>query len=214
MTLTKRDLIDALPRYYDDSPEVDAIMSANATEIDRIRRQAREVTDQFYVNTATHGLDEWERVLALSPRPNSTVEVRRNRIIARLNGTAPATVAYLTDVVNAHVAGKDARIVEHNGEYRFEAEIPLENIVVTADIIRDINEVKPAHLAFGITGIITDALIISSHEYDFRVPYPICNMFRTDDMRGTSVSGLLGLLATEYSFAVPYPICNEFVAGR
>lgn len=210
----KRDLMDALPRYYDDSPEVDAIMSANATEIDRIRRNAHDVLDQFYVNTATHGLDVWERVLALSPRPNSTLEFRRSRILARLNGTAPATIANLTDVVNAHVSGKNTRIVEYNGEYRFEAEIPLENNVDTASLLRDINEVKPAHLGFGVVGTITDALVISGHEYSFGVPYRICNMFRTDDARGIADNVIVTLESHEYAFAVEYPICGMFVAGE
>lgn len=211
MTLkTKRDLMDALPRYYDDSPEVDAIMGANAIEIGRIRRNAREVTDQFYVNTATHGLDDWERVLALSPRPNSSIQFRRNRIIARLNGTAPATVAYLTEVVNAHVADKSARIVEYNGEYRFEAEIPVDQLRDTGVIYREINDVKPAHLAFGISGIIRDTITLRARAYDFGVPYRITNMFRTDDVQGGLARVPVILREKTYNFDVIYPITNAF----
>lgn len=211
MTLfTKRDLIDALPRYYDDSPEVDAIMDANATELDRIRRNAHEVTDQFYVNSATHGLDDWERVLALSPRPNSTLSARRNRIIARLNGTAPATVAYLTAVINAHVADKSARIVEYNGEYRFEAEIPVDQLQDLGVIYREINDVKPAHLAFGISGIIASVIKLHARAYDFGVPYPITNMFRTADVNGGLARFIVGLSVAPYTFDVVYPITNMF----
>lgn len=151
---TKRDLMDALPRYYDDSPEVDAIMGANATEIDRIRRNAREVTDQMYVRTATRGLDDWERVLALSPRPNSSLSFRRNRIIARLNGTAPATVKYLTDVVNAHIESKDTRIIEYNGEYRFLVEVMATSGLDMLSISADLDELKPAHLDYGFRQIV------------------------------------------------------------
>lgn len=209
MTLfTKRDLMDALPRYYDDSPEVEAIMDANATEIDRVRRNAREVTDQFYVNTATHGLDDWERVLALSPRPNSTIEFRRNRIIARLNGTAPATVAYLTEVVNAHVADKSARIVEYNGEYRFEVEIPVDQLRDTGVIYREINEVKPAHLAFGISAIIREVIKLTARAYEFGVPYPITNTFRTADITGGLARINIGVGVKPYTFEVVYPITN------
>ncbi|WP_060210496.1 putative phage tail protein [Sporosarcina koreensis] len=214
MTLTKRDMLDTLPRYYDDSPEVDAIITTSAEQVDRMRQRARELTDQYYVRTATHGLDDWERVLDLPPRPNSSLEFRRNRILARLNGTAPATVRYLTDVVNAHVADKSARIVEYNGEYRFEAEINVDNVIDTEEIRRDIEEVKPAHLAFGITGVITDAIVMSGHEYTFGVPYPICNVLRTDNARGIADRSSMALVAQDYTVVVPYPICGVFVAGH
>ncbi|WP_102271314.1 putative phage tail protein [Cytobacillus massiliigabonensis] len=216
MTRVKRDLTDALPRYYDDSPEVEAIMSANAEQVDKTRIKARATTDQFYVGTATNGLDDWERVLDLPPRPNSSLEFRRNRILARLNGTAPATVAYLTDVVNAYVADKSARIIEYNGEYRFEAEIPLsENISFnTSEIQEAVNEVKPAHLAFDLVGSIREGIVLTESAYTFEVPYRICDTFRTDDAQGIAdrVEAKLGV--QEYNFAVNYPICGEFYASE
>jgi len=150
---TKRDLMDALPRYYDDSPEVDAIMGADATEIDRVRTSARDVISQQYVSTATHGLDDWERVLAMSPRPNSTLAFRRNRILARLNGSAPATVANLTEVVNAHVAGKGSWIEEINAEYRFNIVMHAYEAVDIIGLYAEIDELKPAHLNYSLTQV-------------------------------------------------------------
>lgn len=211
MTQTKRDLLDMLPRFYDESPEVDAIMDANAIEIDRARTGARDVLAQFFVTSAgAHGLDAWERVLALAPRPNSAVAFRRNRILARLNGTAPATVRNLTEVVNAHVAGKDARIIEHNGEYRFEAEIPADNAIDMALIYRAVNEVKPAHLAFGITSIVREVIRLSARAYDFGVPYPITNTFRTANINGGLARFSIGVGVKPYTFEAIYPITNMF----
>ncbi|WP_342540047.1 putative phage tail protein [Heyndrickxia sp. FSL K6-6286] len=212
----KRDLMDALPRYYDDSPEVDAIMSANAEEIDKTRTKARATTDQFYVHTATKGLADWERVLGLAPMPNSSLEFRRNRILARLNGTAPATVAYLTDVVNACLVDKSARIIEYNSEYRFEATVPLgeDSPIDTKEIYDAVNEVKPAHLAFDLVGEIRDVITIVEADYTFEVPYRICNMFRTDDAPGVAARATATLGVQEYGFVVNYPICGEFYAGE
>ena len=160
--LTKRDMHDALPRYYDDSPEVDAIMTAEAVQIDRTRHRARELTDQFYVRSATHGLNDWERVLGLSPRPNSSLTFRRNRILARLNGTAPATVRYLTDVVNAHVADKSARIIEVNGEYRFLVEVDATSPLDTIAIAADLDEMKPAHLDYAYRQVVRSTVYYAS----------------------------------------------------
>lgn len=145
---TKRDMLDALPRYYDDSPEVDAIIDTNAEQISKTRQKARDLTDQFFVRTATHGLDDWERVLGLPPRPHASLTFRRNRILARLNGTAPATVEYLEDVVNAYVEDRSAKIVEVNGEYRFIVDIDVSGNVDMEGIRADLDDLKPAHLDY------------------------------------------------------------------
>lgn len=209
-----QEMQDSMPNYYSESPEVIAIMDANATEIERKRAEAYDLQAQLFVSTATWGLTDWERVLALSPRPNSTLDFRRSRIIARLNGTAPATVAYLTDVVNAHVADKSARIVEVNGEYRFEAEINVDNSIDMSPIIRDINEVKPAHLAFGITGIIrVETINVRSKAYDFAVPYKKTNMFHTAGIPGVKAVIPFNLREKAYSFGVVYPIANMFTTS-
>lgn len=205
-----REMQDSMPTYYTESPEVIAIMDANATEIERKRAEAADLQAQLFVTTATWGLDDWERVLALSPRPNSSLSARRNRIIARLNGTAPATVAYLTEVINAHVVNKSALIVEYNGEYRFEVVIPVDQLRDTGVIYREINEVKPAHLAFGISAIIREVIKLTARAYDFGVPYPITNAFRTADIRGGLARIIVGVEVNPYTFEVVYPIANMF----
>ncbi|MGN7387715.1 putative phage tail protein [Sporosarcina sp. SAFN-015] len=211
---TKRDLLDTLPRYYDDSPEVDAIMEANAGQVANTRKSAREVTDQFYVRTATKdGLSAWERVLDLPPRPNSSLAFRRNRILARLNGTAPATVSYLTDVVNAHVADKSARIIEVNGEYRFEAEVDVRQMSDITPIYNDINDVKPAHLAFGVTGLISENLRLRGKQYAFGVTYLICNMFNTSGNTALLSSGV-AMGGKSNANAVRYPRAGATVASN
>lgn len=212
--MSKRELLDMLPRFYDESPEVDAIMDTNAKMDEAFTENARDLLAQMHVETATWGLALWERVLELPPRPNSTDANRRARILARLAGTAPATVRYLTDVVNAHVTDKSARIVEVNGEYRFEAEINVDNSFNVASIIRDINEVKPAHLAFGVTGIIRAGIInVVSRAYDFDVNYRITNTFQTDSVKGGLAKAPFSLREKAYSFDVLYPIANTFVTS-
>lgn len=211
MTRTKRDMQDALPRYYDDSKDVDAILTANAKEFDRARNMSREITDQFYVRTAGDvGLGAWERVLDLPPRPNSSKRFRRNRILARLNGTAPATSEFITDVINAHVRDRSAKVIEYNSEYRFAAEIPVENPLYLDDINHDVNEIKPAHLAFTILGVrYAGALELDCDMYSFDVPYRPTNTFHTDIMSGKSSVVPFEFISGGYEFDVCYPKTNE-----
>ncbi|MEH6944774.1 putative phage tail protein [Bacillus sp. JJ722] len=212
----KRKLYDLLPRYYDESPEVEAIMHASAVELDEARRKARDLLDQFFVRTATWGLADWERVLALPPAPHSDVEFRRQRILAKLAGNAPATLRYMTDLINVYVPKRDAEIIEHNSEYRFEAVVPLadDNPIDTGEIYHAINEVKPAHLGFDLVGELRDVITVTGREYSFDVPYLICNEFSTDDAQGIGIKDKATVIAREYGFEVPYLVCGEFYAGE
>lgn len=214
MTVKQR-MLDALPDYYWESPEVDAIVSGQAGEIDKTRLSARDLLDNIAsVSGATWGLGEWERLLQLPPMPNSSLEFRRQRILARLNGTAPATVKYLTDIVNAYVERKDARIITHNPDYSFEALIPLENPIDAPAIVGAVNEVKPAHLEFNLMGTATDGLLLRSREYGFDVKYRICDRFRTDDAKGIGAHTLAIVNTNEYGFNVNYPICGLIISGK
>lgn len=212
MQKLKQQLYDLLPRYYDESPEVDAIMHANAIELDATRSKARDLLEQLFVRTATWGLSEWERVLALPPAPRADLEFRRQRILAKLAGNAPATVEYLTELVNVYVPSRDTRIIEHNTNYSFEAEIPLESAIDTEQIRQAVEEVKPAHLAFNLTGVAREVIVMTGSAYSFEVPYRICNTFRTEDAQGVGVGLYVGGKSAEYSFEVPYLICGEFYA--
>lgn len=148
--LRHRELTQMLPRFYDDAPEVDGLLYADAVEIERIRGEARDLLAQLSVATATWGLSDWERVLELSPRPNSPTELRRSRILAKLRGAQPATIANMLAIINAHTASKDARIIElpEPGTILFEvnASAPFDLPGLSADIATYI----PAHLAYRI----------------------------------------------------------------
>lgn len=149
----KQELLDSMPIYYQESPEANAIMAGNAQEIEHKKAEADDLLNQLFVQTATWGLDYWDRVLALPPAPRMSIDRRRTRILAKLNGTAPATAAYLESVVNAHLRYKTAKLVEVNDQYRFEINIQANSPVELLNIASDMDELKPAHLDYAFRQI-------------------------------------------------------------
>jgi hypothetical protein len=146
----KQRMMDSLPSYYNESPEADAIMHGNAVELQKRRDEADDLLNQFFVLTATWGLSSWERVLALPLMPHATIEFRRQRILAKLNGAAPVTIRYLTDLVNTFLSNKSAKIVEFNSQYRFDVEMLMDQYVDVKQVENAVKEVKPAHLEMRI----------------------------------------------------------------
>lgn len=207
-----RELMQMLPRFYDDSPEVDGLLYADAVEIERVRAEARDLLTQLSATTATWGLSDWERVLELPPRPNSPAEIRRSRILAKLRGAAPATIANMLSIINTHIPKKNAKLVELPEPGVINVEFPLQNGVALKELNTDINTYKPAHLAFNVQGVINDTITMIGNEYSFEVPYLICNDFTTDDAKGLGVGLFVGGKSAEYCFTVPYLTCGEFYA--
>lgn len=206
---------DYLPKYYDDSRVVTEMMTAETAEFDKLNAEMYRTLDQFFAMTSTYSLDRWERILDLPPMPNSSVEFRRRRVLVKLAGNAPATVEYLTDLVNQYVASKDATIIEYNEEQRFEALIPLEGEVDTVSIRNAVNEVKPAHLELYIAGLVREVLAIVNGVKQYEAPYPITNRFETYQRDGKLLKEIVSFLENPYAFIVEYPICNTFsTVGR
>lgn len=146
--LRHRELFDMLPRFYDESPEVDGKLYADAVEVERIRGNARDLLTQLSATTATWGLSDWERVLELPPRPNSPTEQRRARILTKLRGTAPATISNMLAIVNAHTKGNDSRINELPLPGVVEFVLNANNAFDYTSLSKDISIYMPAHLEY------------------------------------------------------------------
>lgn len=145
-----RELIQMLPRFYDDAPEVDGLLYADAVEIERVRTEARDLLTQLTATTATWGLSDWERVLELPPRPNSPTDIRRARILSKLRGTAPATVANMLAIINAHTSSTNSRIIELPEPGTVLFEINANSSFDLDGLMKDVAIYIPAHLAYKI----------------------------------------------------------------
>ncbi len=104
MTITSvrgLEMLSYLPPYYAESRVMNAILQAIGTESDSLNLALNEALDQFYVNTATWGLDIWETELALVADPNLSTAQRRQRIIDLLSGAATPTLARVKALVES-----------------------------------------------------------------------------------------------------------------
>ncbi|MCY9546771.1 putative phage tail protein [Lysinibacillus xylanilyticus] len=207
-----RKLIDYVPSYYDELLESSELLKVEDAEFMRLNASIDDLLLQFNASTATWGLREWERILAVSPKPNSSIESRRSQILAKLRGAAPATFVNMLAIINSHVPHKDATLTELPEPGVVIVNIPLQNGIALTELNTDIATYKPAHLQFDVTGTIEDLITLRSSEYAFDVPYLICGEFTTDDANGIGIGFSVSGKSDEYDFNVPYLICGEFEA--
>ena len=108
-----QEMLTYLPRYYETSRVMRSILQAEGSELDKLRQALDDILNQFFVRTATWGLDRWEEELGLSPALDQPESERRDRIVSRLRGTGTATIAVVKQVAESYDKGSIDVIEDH-----------------------------------------------------------------------------------------------------
>ena len=143
------DLARYLPQFLQEDEHFKATLAACSTEHEKYRLLLDELSNQFYVQTATWGLGDWERILDLNPDAGDSYEQRRNRILLKLQGRQVSTLDFMARLCARYTVDKEAEIEEHNAENCFR--VYLYGGVSDLPGLREALETyKPAHLAYNI----------------------------------------------------------------
>ena len=143
------ELIDYLPNFYHNSEEVKNIQASIEVEHSLLQDKIVDLLDQLFVNTATWGLEYWEKYLGLDIDRNETLENRRSRIMTRLRGQGTVTKEMLKNVCSSF-SGGEVEIIEISNEYRFVIKF-IGTIGIPKNmsyLSKSIDEIKPAHLSY------------------------------------------------------------------
>lgn len=142
-------LIDLLPPYYQKSSEVQDLQNAFNIQLDRLQKTKDDFFLQLHVDTATWGLNQWEKALGLKTDASKPFDFRRSRIISKLRAQGVTTKAMIQNVAVSFSNG-DVDIIEQPEQYHFDVKftgtigIPPNMDDLTAAI----EEIKPAHLSY------------------------------------------------------------------
>ncbi|MCW2277721.1 putative phage tail protein [Heliophilum fasciatum] len=141
-------LMSYLPFYYDERT-MQSAQSALATEMGRLKWDIRNIMDQFFVDTATWGLDDWDQFLGRDPDRLKNYLNRREETKARLRGFGTTTVEMIQRVAAAF-SGGEVTVLEYPAEFRFVVKFVGTRGVPPnmAELTNLIEMIKPAHLVF------------------------------------------------------------------
>ena len=139
------DLLRYLPKYERKSKIIKAILYSAAKELLNTQKNVDDLQNQFFVGTATWGLDIWEEMLGLQ-KAELSEEERRQRIFNKLLGNNIATRFYIERYLR-NITGKEIEIYEDFDNYsilipNWEDGIPS-NSLQLCYLLRDF---IPAHL--------------------------------------------------------------------
>lgn len=143
---------DYYPLVIQSIQEYQAILKAEAPEFESLESGRDEVIKNAYLLEMNESrIAQWESILSITPLENSTLQDRRDTIIARIRGTGKLNTALINSIVNAFTGGSARSWVAdstlyveitpppNNKQYRFE------------NVESELTKRVPAHLGINVT---------------------------------------------------------------
>jgi Uncharacterised protein conserved in bacteria (DUF2313) len=143
-----RAMYDYLPSYYEDIREARAIIDAESAQFEQLHADIADVLAQFFVDTATWGLANWERICGIPVDESKPIDQRRSVIKSKLRGIGTVTVDLIKNVAEAYYNG-EVEVTEQPSLYTVKIKFVSKLGVPPnlADIQNALREIIPAHLA-------------------------------------------------------------------
>jgi hypothetical protein len=154
-------IIDYLPGVLKEVREFKAINTAENPELSSLWDAIEDVFSDQFVNDATeNGVKRWESSLEISPKGTDALDVRKFRIISRLNEQLPYTYAKLKQQLETLCGESGYSIALLNNEYKLIVRVELSvrgkftevgsllNRTVPANLVIDLSLMYNQHSAF------------------------------------------------------------------
>ena len=136
-----------LPRYYETSRVMRSLMQAEGSESDELRRALNETLDQYFISTATWGLDAWETELGVKTDPGKPEDERRSVLKSKVRGVGTVNIGLIQNVAEAYSRGT-VEVTDGVQPYTFQIKFidALGTPPNLDDLKAAMEEIKPAHL--------------------------------------------------------------------
>lgn len=182
--------LEQIKKAFDDIKKYQNVDKAVGKTLDHIGKNVLEYRD----TAMDEDYRKWVKIKVLANRSNGDIEVI-NHILKKYMGD---DFISLEDGWNSYVKEPASLVVNIKGDSKT---VPY----------KVLNRIKSAGVRVYFTaGSDSINIIIDFKSYFFSVPYRICNMFRTDDVKGIIGRGSMKLISKPYNFEVPYLICGMF----
>ena len=137
-----------VPERYYAAPQSKSLMDAMENRGAEAAEKKEEFLSQLNVQTATWGLDLWEKQYGIRTDRGLTYDQRRSRVMSKMRGAGTATVDLMKNVAESYANG-EVRVKEEPEAYRFTVEM-ISQVGIPSNfegMKAALEEIKPAHLA-------------------------------------------------------------------
>lgn len=149
MILLRNDPVDIsryLPKFLAKDRVMFRALLACSAQHEKQRLLLDDLSNQFFVQTATWGLAEWEELVDITPPDGADIASRRAAVLLKLRKPSSVTAAFLEKLINQYIADKSGTVTDHPETYSADFEIPLLDKKNLVGLTRDVRVYIPAHI--------------------------------------------------------------------
>ena len=176
-------LINKLPSFYDNYI-TKPIQDSFTVEANLMNDKVEKTLEQFFVDSATYGLDYWEKMLGIS-KNTFDIQTRRENIKAKMRSRGTTTVSFIKNICEAYSNGEVDIIVNHS-DYSFVIDF-IGTIGIPrafAELDKAINEIKPCHLAHSYRFNYNTHSNLANYTHEQLANYTHDEMRNSSELRG------------------------------
>ena len=176
-------LINKLPSFYDNYI-TKPIQDSFTVEANLMNDKVEKTLEQFFVDSATYGLDYWEKMLGIS-KNTFDIQTRRENIKAKMRSRGTTTVSVIKNICEAYSNGEVDIIVNHS-DYSFVIDF-IGSIGIPrafAELDKTINEIKPCHLAHSYRFNYNTHSNLANYTHEQLANYTHDEMRNSSELRG------------------------------
>lgn len=151
MSMYKDRMINYYPEVVKAITEFQAIIDAEYPIFEELAEARKKVIDDAYLTTMGETrISQWEQMLGITPIKDSSVEDRRDTIIARIRGQGKLNTATINSIVNTFTGGTARSWVENSCLYVEITPPPNNKSYRFANVEQELKKKIPAHLGFNV----------------------------------------------------------------
>lgn len=147
----KERMLDYYPQVIREIFEFKAIIEAESEQMQAQSDGREAVMNQSYLPTMGEArIKQWEKALGITPIQDSSLDDRRDTVIARIRGQGKLNEALISSIVNAFTGGKAKSWVENSTLYVEITPPPDNKQYQFANVEQELNKKLPAHLGLSV----------------------------------------------------------------
>lgn len=146
-----RNLIDYLPQVLKEKRELKLTFQSEQIEIEKSWDALKNaLNDQFVVDSTEYGVSRWEKILGIIPKATETLDIRKFRILTRLNEQLPYTFTTLKQQLEALCGSDGYSLTLKNEIYTIEVKVNLIAKSNFDDVAALLHRVIPANMVIDL----------------------------------------------------------------
>lgn len=140
------------PQVIQAITDFQAIIDSEYPEFEELSEQRdRIINDAWLLTMGEERIVEWEHVLGIKPLENSSIDDRRETVIARIKGQGKLNTALISSIVNTFTGGTANSWIEDSVLYVEITPPPNNKSFQFANVEQELSRKVPAHLGFQVS---------------------------------------------------------------